>query len=161
MCGLITLFVAGANTGDGSGLRSSLEHMPRRGPGRVGSRKGGGALLGHRRLAAPDLDGSAAQPVKPGVGQHAIVFNGKIYNVGDLRLELEAKDEPLFTTSDVGVILRASARQGEAMLPKQNGMFAFGFWSELAKGAFSARDSNGPPPLGLMQRFSDVQGALA
>lgn len=99
--------------------------------------------------------------MQPACGRYAIVFNGEIYNLGDLRLELEAMGEPLLTTSDPGVILRLFVRQGEASLLKLNGMFAFGSWDKLARRTFSARDPDGLMPLGLMQRIAEVQGAVA
>ena len=151
MCGLIALFGAGANAGDQSGFRSALERMHRRGPDGEGVWEGEDALLGHRRLAILDLDARAAQPMQSACGRYVIVFNGEIYNFRDLRREVEATGEPLLTASDTEVILRLFAREGEAMLPKLHGMFAFVIWDKLARRALAARDPYGIKPLYIAQ----------
>ena len=145
MCGLIALF--GVDTLDQSGFRNALQHMERRGPDGEGVWEGDGVLLGHRRLAILDLDARAAQPMQSACGRYVIVFNGEIYNFRDLRRELEAGSEPLVTTSDTEVLLRLFAREGEAMLPKLHGMFAFVIWDTEARRAFAARDPYGIKPL--------------
>ena len=145
MCGLIALF--GVDASDQSGFRNALQHMHRRGPDGEGVWAGEGVLLGHRRLAILDLDARAAQPMQSACGRYVIVFNGEIYNFCELRRELEATGEPLVTTSDTEVLLRLFAREGEAMLPKLHGMFAFVIWDTLARRAFAARDPYGIKPL--------------
>ena len=145
MCGLIALF--GVDTRDQSGFRNALQHMERRGPDGEGVWEGEGVLLGHRRLAILDLDARSAQPMQSACGRYVIVFNGEIYNFRDLRRQLEATGEPLRTTSDTEVLLRLFAREGEAMLPKLHGMFAFVIWDTLARRAFAARDPYGIKPL--------------
>ena len=145
MCGLIALF--GVATSAQPGIRNALQHMHRRGPDGEGIWGEEGVLLGHRRLAILDLDARAAQPMQSACGRYVIVFNGEIYNFRDLRRELEAAGEPLLTTSDTEVLLRLFAREGEAMLPKLHGMFAFVIWDKVARRAFAARDAYGIKPL--------------
>ena len=145
MCGLIALF--GVATSAQPGIRDALQHMHRRGPDGEGIWGEEGVLLGHRRLAILDLDARAAQPMQSACGRYAIVFNGEIYNFRELRRELEATGEPLVTTSDTEVLLRLFAREGEAMLPKLHGMFAFVIWDKVARRAFAARDPYGIKPL--------------
>ena len=154
MCGLIALF--GAATSEQSGLRNALQHMHHRGPDGEGIWQGDGVLLGHRRLAILDLDARAAQPMQSACGRHVIVFNGEIYNFRELRRELEATGEPLLTTSDTEVLLRLFAREGEAMLSKLHGMFAFVIWDTQARRAFAARDPYGIKPLYIARIPSGV-----
>ena len=159
MCGLSALF--GVDASDRSGLRNALQHMHSRGPDGEGIWGEEGVLLGHRRLAILDLDARAAQPMQSPCGRYVIVFNGEIYNFRDLRRQLEIAGEPLLTTSDTEVILRLFAREGEAMLPKLHGMFAFVIWDKVARRAFAARDPYGVKLPGWMQRIAEVQGAVA
>lgn len=145
MCGLIAAFWS--HSFPMARLDAGLASMQRRGPDAEGCWQEDGVALGHRRLAILDLDARAAQPMQSACGRYVIVFNGEIYNFRDLRRELEATGEPLLTTSDTEVILRLFAREGEAMLPKLHGMFAFVIWDKLARRAFAARDPYGIKPL--------------
>lgn len=145
MCGLIALF---------SGRRSvheavdrAMARMHRRGPDGDGRWQADGVFLGHRRLAILDLDPRATQPLHSACGRYVIVFNGEIYNFRELRRELEARGKQFRTTCDTEVILALFACEGEAMLPKLHGMFAFVIWDNLKRKAFAARDPYGIKPL--------------
>lgn len=147
MCGLIAAFTEVSDIGDG--VRRAMLRMHRRGPDGEGFWQGDGACLGHRRLAIIDLDARAAQPMHSADGRYVIVFNGEIYNYRDLRRQLEADGAVLRTHSDTEVLLELYARDGEAMLPKLRGMFAFVIWDTVARCAFAARDPYGIKPLYL------------
>src|SRR5258705_13229776 len=73
--------------------------MVRRGPDASGTwvsapdDRGWGALLAHRRLSILDLSPAGAQPMVDPVTGHVIVFNGEIYNFGDLRRRLPTDRE--------------------------------------------------------------------
>ena len=145
MCGLIAAFQSdGAQHVD---LARPLAAMRHRGPDGEGQWQAGGVALGHRRLAILDLDERAAQPMRSACGRYAVVFNGEIYNFRELRRELEAMGEVFRTSSDTEVLLALFAREGEAMLPKLHGMFAFVIWDGKARRAFAARDPYGIKPL--------------
>lgn len=165
MCGLIAMF--GVDSCGQSGLRNALQQMRSRGPDGEGVWQGEDVVLGHRRLAILDLDARAAQPMRSACGRYVIVFNGEIYNFRDLRDDLEAAGEPLVTTSDTEVLLRLFAQEGEAMLPKLHGMFAFVIWDALTRRAFAARDPYGIKPLyiaripGGVAMASQVKALLA
>jgi len=121
--------------------------MAVRGPDGVGCWSSEGIVLGHRRLAILDLDARANQPMVSADGRHAIVFNGEIYNFRELRRTLEADGVTFRTTSDTEVLLVLFAREGEGMLPKLRGMFAFAVWDGLSRELFLARDTYGIKPL--------------
>ena len=145
MCGLIAVF---ANyPPDQSPIRKALQRMVRRGPDGEGVWQEEGAALGHRRLAIIDLDPRAAQPMHSTCGRYVIAFNGEIYNYRELRRELEQAGTAFRTTSDTEVILALFAAQGEAMLPRLHGMFAFVIWDRVARRGFAARDPYGIKPL--------------
>lgn len=126
---------------------ASLNRLRSRGPDGEGRWQQGGVFLGHRRLAILDLDDRATQPMVSSCGRYIIVFNGEIYNFNELRRILEVSGENLRTTSDTEVILSFFAREGEAMLPRLKGMFAFVIWDSLEQKAFAARDPYGIKPL--------------
>ncbi|MEZ5654133.1 MAG: asparagine synthase (glutamine-hydrolyzing) [Burkholderiaceae bacterium] len=108
--------------------------------------------LGHRRLSIIDR-ASGAQPMTamraddPLAPPLTIVFNGEIYNFGQLRTELEALGHRFATRSDTEVILRAWASWGEDSLARMNGMFAFALWDPRARRLVLARDRVGKKPL--------------
>ena len=128
-------------------VRRMTARMSRRGPDAEGLWSGKGIVLGHRRLAILDLDARANQPMLSADGRYAVVFNGEIYNFRELRQELEADGVAFRTTSDTEVLLALFAREGERMLPRLRGMFAFAIWDTRSRELFLARDPYGIKPL--------------
>ncbi len=145
MCGLIAAFTH-AFFSEAAG-QAALDVMHRRGPDGVGKWRDEGVYLGHRRLAILDLDPRSTQPLMAAGGRYVIVFNGEIYNYRALRADLEARGVTFRTTSDTEVLLELFAAEGEAMLPKLHGMFAFVIWDRQARRGFAARDPYGIKPL--------------
>jgi asparagine synthase (glutamine-hydrolysing) len=149
MCG-IAGFVLGQNTPTISPsdlVRRMTQRMHLRGPDAEAVWAGEGIVLGHRRLAILDLDARSNQPMMSSAGDYAIVFNGEIYNFRELRTELEAEGVIFRTTSDTEVLLVLYAREGERMLPRLRGMFAFAIWNLRTREAFLARDPYGIKPI--------------
>src|SRR5690242_19333171 len=68
--------------------------LVQRGPDDVGIWVDGGAgiALGHRRLSILDLSPAGHQPMMSRCGRYTAVFNGEIYNHGDVRRDLEARE---------------------------------------------------------------------
>ena len=128
-------------------VQRMTDRMAARGPDAEGLWSGEGVVLGHRRLAILDLDARSNQPMVSGCGRYVIAFNGEIYNFRDLRRDLEADGASFRTTSDTEVLLTLYARDGERMLPKLRGMFAFAIWDTTARELFLARDPYGIKPL--------------
>jgi asparagine synthase (glutamine-hydrolysing) len=115
---------------------------------------GWGALLAHRRLSILDLSPAGAQPmVDPATG-HVVVFNGEIYNFGDLRRRLVAEGQELKSTGDTAVMLRALALHGPDAVRWLRGMFAFACWDPARRRLLLARDPLGIKPL-YMARSPD------
>lgn len=149
MCG-IAGFVAAEDEGGPppvDAVRRMTDRMRLRGPDAAGVWTGKSVVLGHRRLAILDLDARSNQPMTTPDGRYSIVFNGEIYNFRELRRELEAAGAVLRTTSDTEVLLELYAREGEAMLPRLRGMFAFAIWNAESRELFLARDPYGIKPL--------------
>jgi len=128
-------------------VRRMTARMHARGPDAQGESAGEDIVLGHRRLAIIDLDARSTQPMESADGRYLIVFNGEIYNFRELRRELEADGVAFRTTSDTEVLLTLFAQQGERMLPRLRGMFAFAIWDAQSRELFLARDPYGIKPL--------------
>ena len=151
MCGINGIFAYGSNA-----PRPSLEElvatrnfMHNRGPDGEGAWASAGArcLLGHRRLAIIDLNDRSAQPLAIADGSFVATYNGEIYNHRELRQQLEAQGVRFRTSSDTEVLLHLYAREGEDMLLRLRGMFAFAMWDAAREGLFLARDPYGIKPL--------------
>ena len=149
MCGIAGFISTDEAVGASSvdAVRRMTERMRLRGPDAAGVWTGNGVALGHRRLAIQDLDARSNQPMVSTDGKYCITFNGEIYNFHELRRELEAEGAAFRTTSDTEVLLALYARDGERMLPRLRGMFAFAIWDGAAREVFLARDPYGIKPL--------------
>jgi asparagine synthase (glutamine-hydrolysing) len=106
-----------------------------------------GVGLCHRRLAIIDLSPLGHQPMWDASGRLAVVFNGEIYNYSELTKELLDQGYPFASHSDTEVLLNLYLRDGEAMLSRLNGMFAFAIWDRDQSSLFIARDALGVKPL--------------
>ncbi len=147
MCGLVGIFdTVGrreVNRRLLAGMNDSLRH---RGPDGAGLHLAPGIGLGHRRLAIIDIAGGH-QPLFNEDGDVAVVFNGEIYNFGELAAELMRLGHCFRTHSDTEVIVHAWEEWGEACLTRFRGMFAFALWDQRNETLFLARDRLGKKPL--------------
>jgi len=106
-----------------------------------------GIGLIHRRLSIIDLSPTGAQPMTSPDGAVVVVFNGEIYNYRELRDRLICQGVAFRGHSDTEVLLQLYLREGEAMLPRLNGIFAFALWDGRDRTLFAARDGIGVKPL--------------
>ncbi|MBI3185464.1 MAG: asparagine synthase (glutamine-hydrolyzing) [Myxococcales bacterium] len=131
--------------------RTTIERMVRtlahRGPDGEGIFAEGAAMLGHRRLSVIDLSNRAAQPMVSANGRYVIVFNGEIYNFGEIGSELRRRGTEFRSNSDTEVLLEAFATWGPECLGRLAGMFAFAVWDRRERVLFAARDRVGKKPL--------------
>src|SRR6202521_3661029 len=136
-------------------LERMSEAMVHRGPDASGTwvsapdSRGWGALLAHRRLSILDLSPAGAQPMVDPLTGHVVVFNGEIYNFGDLRRRLVAEGQELRSTGDTAVMLRALGVHGPSAVSWLRGMFAFACWDPKERRLLLARDPLGIKPLYL------------
>lgn len=171
MCGLngIYAYNGAASSPKESELLATRDAMQARGPDGAGTwwntdKRCG---LGHRRLSIIDLSERANQPLISNDGRLAVVFNGEIYNYPQLRAQLESTGVQFRTTSDTEALLHLYAREGEAIVQRLRGMYAFAIWDSDKQGLLLARDPYGIKPLytandGWTFRFaSQVKALLA
>lgn len=160
MCGIAGVFAyhSAALPVDREELRRIRDHMAARGPDGSGEwlSDDGRVGLAHRRLAIIDISDAGAQPMASADGRYVITYNGELYNYRELRRELEAKGRLFRSDSDTEVLLQLFAEEGEAMLPRLRGMFAFALWDNERRRLLLARDPFGIKPLYL----ADSGGSL-
>lgn len=167
MCGINGIFAYRGGTVDRDEVERTRDHMTARGPDGCGLWMSAGRQigLGHRRLAIIDLSDAAAQPMATQDGRYHVTFNGEIYNYRELRAELEQQGVRLRTHSDTEVLLHLYRRDGQQMVQRLRGMFAFAIWDDVETKLFLARDPYGIKPLyyaddGRTFRFASQVKAL-
>jgi asparagine synthase (glutamine-hydrolysing) len=163
MCGIAGI-IGRLDDANLAALQRMSKAMVHRGPDAGGTwvstpdSRGWGALLAHRRLAILDLSPAGAQPMVDPLTGHVVVFNGEIYNFGELRRRLVAEGQELRSTGDTAVMLRALGLHGPGAVSWLRGMFAFGFWSPDQRRLLLARDPLGIKPLYLARSSEPDSG---
>ena len=131
-------------------MSSAIAH---RGPDDSGAWLDGdaGFALGHRRLSIVELSAAGHQPMASASGRYVVVFNGEIYNHGELRARLErevGRTLPWRGHSDTEALLAAVESWGVTRaLQAAVGMFAFALWDRRERTLTLARDRLGEKPL--------------
>jgi asparagine synthase (glutamine-hydrolysing) len=124
-------------------MRETLQH---RGPDGAGLWQEPGVGLTHRRLAIVDPSGGH-QPMPNEDEQIWIVYNGEVYNHADLRPALEARGHRYRGRSDTETLLHLYEEDGDALVERLRGMFAFAIWDRARRRLLLARDRLGIKPL--------------
>ena len=128
-----------------------LASMRRRGPDDEGVCHSGGGFpaltLYHTRLSVIDPASGRQPMLYPAENpRYAIVYNGELYNTGEIRRELVSRGHIFTTRTDTEAVLHAFIAWGENCLDRFNGIFAFAVWDSLEKRLFIARDRMGVKP---------------
>lgn len=147
-------------------LRAMNDIQAHRGPDDSGIHVEPGVGLAHRRLSIIDLSGGH-QPLFNEDSSVAAVYNGEIYNFGELTRELEQHGHRFTTHCDSEVIVHAWEQWGEQCVSRFRGMFAFALWDRKRQVLFMARDRLGIKPLyytftsgGRLLFASELKGIL-
>lgn len=128
----------------------------RRGPDDEGTYINKGCGLAHVRLEIIDLlTGHQPMIKKSQAGEFAIVFNGEIYNMKDLKGQLRQEGYQFSTASDTEVILAGFMLHGADYIKKLNGIFAVAIWDSRKEQLWLFRDRLGVKPL-FYTRANDV-----
>jgi asparagine synthase (glutamine-hydrolysing) len=117
-----------------------------RGPDQSDTYHSDSVALGAVRLKIIDLHGGD-QPFFSEDRNTILVFNGEIYNQGELRQELESLGHRFVTQCDTEVVLHSFMEWDTNCFHKFRGMFALVVWSEREKRLVLARDRVGIKPL--------------
>jgi asparagine synthase (glutamine-hydrolysing) len=149
---------------DPEAVRRMAAALAHRGPDGDGFLDDGPVSLGHRRLAIIDLAGGD-QPIWNEDRTVAVILNGEIYNYRELRAELSPR-HTLRTQSDTEVLVHLYEDQGDALVDRLRGMFAFALWDSRKQRLLCARDRLGEKPFVYAERqgglaFASELGALA
>ncbi|MGO8866443.1 MAG: asparagine synthase (glutamine-hydrolyzing) [Alphaproteobacteria bacterium] len=154
MCGIVgRVALHGIDRGSlAPRLEAAIERLRPRGPDSQGRFMDERCALGSTRLAIVDLSPAGAQPMaRAGL---VISYNGEIFNFPKLRDELQALGHQFVGHSDTEVLLEGWREWGVALLPRLQGMFAFGLWDQAAGELVLARDRFGKKP--LLYRHADA-----
>lgn len=119
-----------------------------RGPDGEGTYLSSCCGFAHVRLKIIDLF-TGDQPMirRQGDTEFAIVFNGEIYNMKELKEELISEGASFETTSDTEVILAGYMLHGKEFIKKLNGIFSAAIWNLASHTLFLFRDRLGVKPL--------------
>ncbi|GLY08391.1 MULTISPECIES: asparagine synthase (glutamine-hydrolyzing) [Actinoplanes] len=165
MCGFAGFSHVGFGVRQGQDLaREMLSALRHRGPDGAAIGRHGAVVLGHCALPFTDPAGGR-QPMITISGHTALVFNGEIYNVAELRRELLAAGVALRTGSDTEVLAELLEREGAGALRRIRGMYAFAVHDRRDGRILLARDPLGKKPLyyfpdGAGLVFASELGAL-
>ena len=123
MCG-IAGFVGDFDRGLLDQMNAALAH---RGPDDSGIAlaEEAGIGLAHRRLSIIDLSDRGRQPMTDVTGAVTIVYNGEIYNYRELRRQLVRDGYVFRSDCDTEVLLNLYLRDGDKMMERLNGIYAF------------------------------------
>jgi asparagine synthase (glutamine-hydrolysing) len=145
----------------------AARRMAHRGPDDDGVFADGPIALAARRLAVIDPSAAGHQPMRSSDGRFWMVYNGEIYNHGELAQRLRARGVQLRGKSDSEVLLEMFAAEGKDALRRLRGMYAFAIWDTRNQELFCARDPFGIKPLyytlaegGNQLRFASERKAL-
>ena len=124
-------------------MRDELTH---RGPDEAGLHCDRFAALGHRRLSIVDL-GNGQQPMCNEDGTIWIVFNGEIYNHGEIRADARGNGPSVSHALGHRNHHPRLRGVGRRLCRPARGMFAFAIWDAPRKRLLLVRDRLGVKPL--------------
>lgn len=147
MCGIAGVLYADPHRSpDPSVLQAMGDAIAHRGPDAAGYLCEPGVGLVHRRLSIIDL-ATGDQPIGNEDGSIQIVFNGEIYNFQGIRDWLCSKGHRFRTASDTEVLVHLYEEEGDRLVERLRGMFAFAIWDRARRQLLLGRDRIGIKPM--------------
>ena len=123
-------------------MTESLRH---RGPDAISFESSNNIALGNVKLKTFDLSNKTNKPIIDPEKKYSIVFDGEIYNLGELRSCLHYNFK---NNSDIEVILAVVLEKGlNWFLDKVNGIYAMCIYDSFENELFLIRDKLGVKPL--------------
>lgn len=114
--------------------------LSRRGPDQNGMYLDENAALIYARLCVVDPE-NGLQPMRlHREEEYTLVYNGELYNTGELRNKLKTLGHEFGTHSDTEVLLHAYAEWGGECVDRLNGIYAFAVWETHSGRLFLVRD---------------------
>lgn len=147
MCGIAGRFAPRALPDAPGWSAQASARLAHRGPDDFGCYRDVRCELVHRRLSIIDLSPTGHQPMANEDGTVWVVFNGEIYNHRPLRSQLAAHGHVFRGTSDTEVLVHLYEEDGDAMVERLRGIFAFAIYDVRRRRLLLARDRYGVKPL--------------
>jgi len=150
MCGICGIFNIRAESAiTAARLHAMNDTLRHRGPDDAGVwlAPDGQIGLANRRLAIIDLSPAGHQPMCNEDGSVWLAYNGEVYNFAALREELLRKGHIFRSHTDTEVLVHLYEEEGDALVHKLRGMFAFALWDGKRRRLLLARDRVGIKPL--------------
>ena len=145
MCGIAGLIAKGTNRDQlFDRFLESSKLITHRGPDYMGFEKFDNTLLIHYRLSIIDTDPRSHQPFNSSDSQYSTVYNGEIYNFGDIKSK---HSYTTHTTSDTEVMLQSFVHRGRNAIAEWNGIFAMAILDKGQRKLTLVRDRFGVKPL--------------
>ena len=155
MCGIAGVVNAGGV--QPAHVRAMIDTIRYRGRDECGVEAlGNRVVVGHARLAVVDPE-HGKQPMSNEDGSVWVILNGEIYNYAELREELQAKGYRFKSRCDTEVLVHLWREEGEKMLDRLIGMFAFFVWDTKYDRGMLVRDRQGIKPCFI----AEYQGGIA
>lgn len=153
MCGIAGVITVDNTKDFSDALAAMREALVHRGPNDEGTEwiQLDGCTIGmaHTRLAILDTSRNGHQPMYDPKSNSWIVYNGEIYNHLDIRRQLPS--HPFRSASDTETILRGWAAEGDKLVVRLRGIFAFGIYDGRKRHFWLVRDRLGVKPLYISQ----------
>ncbi|HET7874748.1 MAG TPA: asparagine synthase (glutamine-hydrolyzing) [Methylomirabilota bacterium] len=147
MCGIAGQALAFALAPpDRHAIQAAVALLRHRGPDDEGVFEAPGVFLGHTRLSITGIL-RGHQPVANETGSIQVVFNGEIYNHGELRRGLASRGHRIEGESDSAILPHAYEEWGAAFVERLEGIFAIAVWDSGPRQLVLCRDRFGIKPL--------------
>jgi asparagine synthase (glutamine-hydrolysing) len=165
MCGIAGCVAAPGATPDRDALAAMGAALHHRGPDDAGIEIAGSVGLVHRRLSIVDPTPAGHQPMTDEHRRWWLAYNGEIFNHRELRATLGPVAFRGGTDSET--LLQLLCAEGEAAIPRCNGLFAFAALDTAGQRLLLARDRWGVKPLyvarhaGALWFASEIRALLA
>lgn len=133
------------NFANGAVIDKMNMEMKHRGPDESGIFQGECAIFGHNRLSVMDVEnGKQPMSVVYGNKKYTIVYNGEIYNCGEIKKDIVRQGIEIKTKCDTEIVLYSYILYGKDCPKMLNGIFAFAIYD--GESVFFARDRFGVKP---------------